>query len=116
MWAPWPLGSNRPIFWVLNASVIALVLGFFLAGEVGQGSRGTFDWRPAAAAGLTLFGIAVWMIFQTVGGVPAPLRHPVWSELAGQLDTSLAAVSANPGSTWAAIVEFIPAALLTIVA
>lgn len=116
VWAPLPLGSNRPVFWVVNGIAATAVLALFVAGEATQSYKTRFDWRPAALVLLTLAVWAVWIVIQALPGTPQSLQHPLWTELAGSLSGSSGAISINPGSTWTTAAQVIPIAFLAIVA
>ena len=96
--------------------VAAIVLVFFLIGEGGRERRYEIDWRPPAAAGLIFLAVILWMVVQALPGVPQQLRHPIWLDLVGDLDSRWAAISINPSATWTAIVAVAPAGFLAFVA
>jgi O-antigen ligase len=56
------------------------------------------------------------MIIQAVPGVPAALQHPIWSELAGDIDSRWAGISIDPGSTWTTVAQVAPVGFLAVVA
>jgi O-antigen ligase len=56
------------------------------------------------------------MILQAVPSVPVVLQHPIWSELAGDIDNRWAAISINPASTWTTVAQVAPTGFLAIVA
>ena len=117
LWAPLPLGSNRPVFWAINGFVATLILLLFGLGEVFATHRRTFDWRPAAWLAVAMALWAGWMVAQAVPGVPASLRHPIWSELAAHLPGPIAGtISGSPSATWTTICQAVPTAFLAFVA
>ena len=116
VWAPIPLGSNRPIFWVVNGVAATVALALFVAGEIIRGGKVQFDWRPVAFLGVGLAVWAVWIVLQALPGVPSALQHPLWTELADVLPGISGAVSINPSSTWTTAAQVVPIAFLTIMA
>ncbi len=116
VWAPLPLGSNRPIFWVINAFVAILLLVLFIGGELAATHGREFNWRPAAWIEGILVVWAAWMVIQAVPFTPKALHHPIWSEVAGSVPDARGAISINPSTTWATIAEFVPIVFLGVVA
>src|SRR5579862_2198805 len=88
-WAPFWLGSNRPIAWYANAiyfGVLVLVL---------EGSR-LFWPRPLAVPlrkvlfpVLAFVAICLWIYFQAATWTPAQLHNPVWELEREGLDVSI---------------------------
>ena len=115
-WAPLPLGSNRAIFWVINALVASVILVLFVGGELRSRHDSRFDWRPLAWVMSVIVIWAVWMVIQAVPYTPKSLHHPIWSEVAEALPGLRGAISINPSTTWATIAEFVPIVLLGVVA
>lgn len=119
IWLPLPLGSNRPVFWIVNGLVVSVILILFLAGEIEAGQnqhQRRLDWRPAvwALAGLGVW--VVWMIFQALPGIAGVLHHPQWAFLGDAVGTPAGAVSINPSATWTTMAQVVPAILLSVVA
>jgi len=85
VWAPLPLGSNRPWSWSLLIAVIALI-GLVLALHLLlRGERLRLPW-PVGLAGLAFAGVAGWAFLQMQ---PVPVAewvdpdwaHPAWAAL-----------------------------------
>ena len=115
IWAPLPVGSNRPIIWVINGVVATIILALFLLSEL-YGPRRLLDWRLPGwiLAGMTVW--AAWMLIQAVPGVPLALQHPIWTALAGDLPWVGGAISVNPASTLTTVVQVVPIVFLGLVA
>jgi O-antigen ligase/diadenosine tetraphosphatase ApaH/serine/threonine PP2A family protein phosphatase len=116
IWAPLPLGSNRPIFWFVNGVAISAILLLFVAGEVAQKHRSNLAWGPLAwiLSALTIW--VVWMAVQVWPDMPPALRHPIWATLGGATDNVPNTISINPSATWTTIAQVVPGILLTVVA
>jgi O-antigen ligase len=97
--APLVLGSNRAVFWSLNALLAATALLFFVLSEWKSLKRGVGDWRYGQVLLLLLALPALWMTLQIVPGVPPLLAHPAWLNLTD----SWATISINPRQTALAI-------------
>jgi O-antigen ligase len=96
--------------------VVVVIAVLFLAGGL-QGRRiSAVSWRIPLFAILILCIVVLWMVTQTVPGVPVPLRHPIWSALGSEVDASRAAISINPAATWAMVAQVVPACLLALFA
>jgi serine/threonine protein phosphatase 1 len=115
LWAPLPLGSNRPVFWVVNGILASIILALFLLHEFRNGQRREVDWRLTGwiLAGVSLW--ALWMVIQALPGVPAALQHPIWSTVADNLGAS-GSISVNPSSTLTTAVQVVPVVFVAIVA
>jgi serine/threonine protein phosphatase 1 len=116
VWAPFPLGSNRPVIWVVNAIVALLALLLFAVGELTAGQRREFAWRPVVWIGGVMTAWALWMVVQAVPFTPAFLHHPIWRELGADLAGARGAISIDPSATWATVAEFVPVVFLGLVA
>lgn len=117
VWAPLPLGSNRAIFWVINACLASASLVLFMGGELAASrQRREFNWRPAVWIALAITVWALWMVVQAVPYTPAALHHPIWQDMATSLPDVRGAISINPSTTWATIAEFVPIVFLGLVA
>ncbi len=109
--APIPLGSNRPFFWMFNALVVALI------GAAYSVSLFRKSVRPRIALSdlglpVVLFTLAVvWLALQILplGLLP----HPSWINLDGG---SGGAISAAPGETFAMLVRYVTYALFFVLA
>lgn len=117
VWAPIPLGSNRPIFWAINGLLASLVLLLFVAGEGSRATRTAVDWPALTllAGGLGL--LAAWIALQSARWTPAVLHHPAWTDFA--LDPAApprGAISANPAAGYASLAAFLPFAFLAVFA
>ncbi len=64
VWAPFPIASNRPLFWLINGLIATVALALFFLGELKSNSGPQVDWRrlafPTGVLGLWL----LWMILQ----------------------------------------------------
>ena len=80
VWAPLPLGSNRPWSWSLLMAGIALV-GLVLALHLlTRGERLRLPW-PVGLAGLAFIGVAGWAWLQMQPVPVAGWVHPAWAAL-----------------------------------
>jgi hypothetical protein len=93
--APLVLGSNRAVFWSLNALLGAAALFFFVLSEWKNLKRGVGDWRIGQVLLMLLALPAIWMALQLVPGMPPSVAHPVWRDLT----ESWATISINPHQT-----------------
>jgi serine/threonine protein phosphatase 1 len=111
---PIPLGSNRPVMWVVNA-VLALALAGLAGIVVARRDARDIDWRPVVWALAAVSALLAWMVVQAVPipGLAGLLTVPAGTPDAG---TATATISADPSATWAAIVRFATPALLGMVA
>jgi O-antigen ligase len=83
--APLPLASDRPIAW----SGLALAVGLLCVGWAAAVATGRAR-APMPAARLTwvlvpFVLVLIWIWVQTLSGVPAAWRHPLWAEVAAVL-------------------------------
>lgn len=81
VWAPIPLGSNRPWAWALLAAWAALALLVWAAAEaVRAGPRPRAAW-PVAVAAATTLPVWAWAWLQTVPAASLPWLdpHPLWA-------------------------------------
>jgi len=82
VWAPLPLGSNRPWSWSLLAVATALALLLWALGAaLGTGTRPRAVW-PVALAAATTLPVWGWAWLQTlpVASFPWLSPHPLWAE------------------------------------
>jgi O-antigen ligase len=80
VWAPLPLGSNRPWSWSLLMAGVALV-GLVLALHLLiRGERPRLPW-PVGLAGLAFAGVAGWAYLQMQPVPVAAWVHPAWAAL-----------------------------------
>ena len=107
-WAPFWLGSNRPIAWYANAIYFGLLV------LVLEGSR-LFWPRPLAVPlrkvlfpVLAFIAISVWIYFQAATWTPVQLHNPIW-QLEGQgLDVSIpGSITINRSETAIALVRLL---------
>jgi O-antigen ligase len=107
VWAPFPIGSNRPVFWsILGFLVMALWL--LLTPVVWLRPEELRRQLALVKAPLVLAGLALlWAVIQTLP-MPARLAHPIW-ELAGEvLEHDLwGSISLDPWQSWTSIARFL---------
>ena len=100
--SPLFLGSNRRIFWGINACLTALCLAAFTASEWRNRRISRFDWRLPLVA-LSVVGLAmVWMAIQATTWSPEFLHHPIWKTIEPDL-RGPGAISIDPPLTWIAL-------------
>lgn len=115
LWAPIPLGSNRPVVWVINGIVATVALVLYALGETRADDRHSIDWRPLTWA-TGLYALVVgYMVVQALP-VPAVWQHPIWSLSPVSSSPSWPTISINPSATWATIAELAPIGFLVVVA
>jgi O-antigen ligase len=115
VWAPIPLGSNRPVLWVVNGLLASLALVLFALGEL-RSERSGLDWRFALLPAAALTAWSLWMILQIVPGMPSVLAHPFLSETSAIVPGIGATISGSTSATWATLAEAVPIAFLSLVA
>ncbi len=105
VWAPFPLGSNRPWAWSLLALLLAVALALHAAGALVGGSWGHVPGAVKAAA-LLWAAVSLWALLQAAPGlVPAAWVHPFWWEVGeAGLEVSGAA-SLSPELVWDALLR-----------
>jgi O-antigen ligase len=97
--SPLFLGSNRAVFWSINALIVAVALLFFVMSEWSTLKRSVSDWALPAKL-LYLFVLPLlWMIAQIFPGMPSPLAHPIWQTV----PEVPATISINPAQTLMAL-------------
>jgi O-antigen ligase len=100
--APLLLGSNRPLFWVLNGIVAAVVVAAFAWSELLRLSSDRFDWQLPQTALLAMLVIGAWIAIQASSLTPVAWHHPIWSA-SPLLVGAKGAISADPSQTWQAL-------------
>lgn len=113
LWAPLPLGSNRPIFWAVNGVIASVILVLFLLNEIRTGERREVDWRLTGwiLAGTSIW--ALWMLIQAMPGMPSAFQHPIWTTIIGNAG---GAISVNPSSTLTTAAQVVPVVFVAVVA
>ena len=102
-----PLGSDRPLFWHLNGTAVALLTLVCLT-KVEPGPR-VFDLRPSMKVAVGLIFVAIlWMMIQLL---PIPSNyspHLIWSEASQVLGQTIPArISVDPAATAAMILRYL---------
>lgn len=89
VWAPLPLGSNRPWSWTL----LAVAAGFLAAAWPLVAARaGDVPWlspRRIAGPGVLFAGVMLWAALQASTLLPIGIAHPIWADARGALPTGL---------------------------
>ncbi len=110
IWAPIPLGSNRPIFWIINgAAVLTIFLLMFVAG---RDALPTQAKRTLALLMIPTALMALWILVQSLPIVPSALHADAWSDF----DVGGGTISVNPAAGFSSMVQFITIALAGIIA
>ncbi|MCC6736286.1 MAG: O-antigen ligase family protein [Bauldia sp.] len=116
IWAPIPLGSNRVIFWSINA-VFAVGIFVLLVLDEWRNRRSRTAVQRTVVALLAMTAVPlVWMIIQALAFVPSFLQAPSWSDLSVPDLAWSGAISVNPGATLSAASNFVTVALTGIIA
>ncbi len=108
--SPLLMGSNRPVFWIMNAALAATCLLSFAAAEWRGRDHSEISWRMPLAVACALAVSLLWMAVQSIGTMPAALAHPVWAQAAQILPVE-SAISIAPRLTLTAIAWAAPLAL-----
>jgi len=114
-WAPLPIGSNRPLFWAVNAFLASAILALFLLGKAWRRPSRQDSPLTAWLVG-GLLTIVSWMLLQASWVPFDSLAHPIRSDLGSDLPGSYGAISANPAASMTMVAQFAPPAMLAIVA
>ncbi|MCW5713935.1 MAG: O-antigen ligase family protein [Bauldia sp.] len=116
VWAPIPIGSNRAVFWSINA---VIVLGIFLLLVIDEWrnrrSRTAVQRTVVLLLALTTVPL-VWMVVQALSLTPSALHSPTWADLSVADLSWSGAISVNPGATLSAASNFVTVALAGIIA
>lgn len=116
VWVPIPLGSNRPIFWLVNGLVVIFLLALFLSASSARRRLPTATTRVMAllvgGAGL----LVLWMVLQWAPWTPKSLHNPAWAIDQSNDLAPPGAVSVNPSATLTAALLFLTAALAAVLA
>jgi O-antigen ligase len=110
VWAPIPLGSNRPIFWAANAAVGSVILAALLLRRRRTVAEETF--RTLVLIGLPPLLLIGWMIVQAAPWVPEALRNPAWNDA----PSGGGAISINPSATLTTALGFLAVAMTGLIA
>lgn len=103
--SPLPLGSNRPLIWSIEASVIGLAVAFLAASGRLADDRSSLGRLKLPAMLLT--AVVLWMLLQAVSWTPSVLHHSTWSRLSATLgEPVLGAISASPVDTLYAVLRW----------
>lgn len=106
VWAPVPIGSNRPVLWAVNAVLVLIVFILLMVDEVRGPRRNPVARRIVAAIlGATLVPLG-WMLIQAVRWTPQILHAPEWASVG-----TGGAISVSPGATLIAAGAFVTVAL-----
>lgn len=98
--SPLALGSNRPLFWAINALIACIAIGGFALAEFRRQEATRFDWSLLAMAGSGVAILLCWMLLQALPCVPAFLAHPLWTI---EKSNGCGSISINPSLTWATV-------------
>lgn len=103
-----PFGSDRPFFWYLNGSAVAL-LGMLCFANNKRGEA-LLDLQPPflmAAGGFILIAV-LWLILQILPPPTLLPPHPIWKQAADLLQVAIAPrVSVDPAATVAMAVRYL---------
>jgi O-antigen ligase len=97
--APLFLGSNRRIFWGINALLTAACLAAFVKSEWRNRNISRFDWHLVLVALGAIMLAILWMAVQATTWTPEFLHHPVWKMVEPDLHAP-GAISIDPPLTW----------------
>lgn len=111
IWAPIPLGSNRPVFWIVNG--VAILTIFLLMFVAGREALPTQTRRTLTLLMIPAALMALWMLVQSISITPSAFHSTAWSDFGVG---SEGAISVNPAASFTSMVQFITIALAGIVA
>ncbi len=108
-WAPFWLGGNRPLAWMIN-SIGWSVLLLAYEGMLSVGRRSYPIPLSRMAFPVAAFCVMViWGLVQSIPGVPAFMQNPIWGAAGEALRTPVAgAVSIDPDTTKLALLTLLP--------
>lgn len=104
--APLPLGSNRPWAWTLMGVLVGLLLTAWAVLVLAGKARAPISFARIMPVAVPVGLVMGWAAVQTLGIVPASLRHPLWAEAAAVLGQPVGgAVSVDPAMTLTAMLR-----------
>ena len=108
--APLLLGSNRPIFWILNSLLAGVCLLALAAAEWTDRSRSRVSWRIPLLTAVAFLATLVWMAVQALTLPAASLAHPLWLQTSDILPVE-GSISLAPRLTLTAAAWMLPLTL-----
>jgi O-antigen ligase len=116
VWAPIPLGSNRVLFWSINAAFAVGIFTLLVVDEWRNRRSRTAVQRTVVLLLALAVVPLVWMVIQAFGFTPSFLHAPSWNDLTVPDLGWSGAISVNPGATLTAASNYVTVALTGIIA
>jgi putative inorganic carbon (HCO3(-)) transporter len=97
LWAPWPLGSNRPWAWAILEVAVFLAAACWIVGWM-RGSVRNFGVLPSARP--ALYAFAAWIAYLLLQWIPLPELVVRWVSPTAWEVHRLAAAYSTSGGAW----------------
>jgi O-antigen ligase len=111
--APFWLGSNRPIAWGVNAIYYGSLAILYEAALLWSGRTHPVALRRIWFPALAFMSVVVWSLLQTAPFMPESWRHPIWRMASDALGEPIAgAISVNPDLTILAVTRLLTCGLV----
>lgn len=111
--APFWLGSNRPIAWGVNAIYYGSLAILYEAALLWSGRTHPVALRRIWFPALAFMSVVVWSLLQTAPFMPESWRHPIWRMASDALGEPIAgAISVNPDLTVLAVTRLLTCGLV----
>jgi O-antigen ligase len=99
-WVPLPLASNRPWSWSLLSLLVGCLLIAWSVALLNHPGLMRLSWRRCVWVAVPFAAALIWMLIQTIGGTPAGLHDPVWSDAGRTLGrTVVGTIGADPSAS-----------------
>ncbi|WP_363349463.1 O-antigen ligase family protein [Methylocystis echinoides] len=111
--APFWLGSNRPIAWGLNAIYYGALAILYEAALLWSGRTHPVALRRIWFPAIAFMSVVVWSLLQIAPFMPESWRHPIWRMASDALGEPIAgAISVNPDLTVLAVTRLLTCGLV----
>jgi O-antigen ligase len=111
--APFWLGSNRPIAWGVNAIYYGALAILYEAALLWSGRSHPVALRRIWFPALAFMSVVVWSLLQIAPFMPESWRHPIWRMASDALGEPIAgAISVNPDLTVLAVTRLLTCGLV----
>jgi O-antigen ligase len=106
--APFWLGSNRPIAWAVNAIYYGSLSILYEAALLWSGRTHPVALRRIWFPALAFMSVVVWSLLQIAPFMPESWRHPIWRMASDALGEPIAgSISVNPDLTVLAVTRLL---------
>jgi O-antigen ligase len=111
--APFWLGSNRPIAWGVNAIYYGALAFLYEAALLWSGRTHPVALRRIWFPALAFMSVVVWSLLQIAPFMPESWRHPIWRMASDALGEPIAgSISVNPDLTVLAVTRLLTCGLV----